>query len=179
MDCEGQIAVLEEFMRRGVPLVVEKPLGRDMKEARGLAEIARRWKAPVMVSMNRRFDPGVLAAKEWLKGKGPIRFVGGRMLRNARREKDFVWGTGVHLLDLMVAVAGPMKIDFRLQASGFRYSRSSKEETRPYGWMAILSGRDGLVGMVEILPACGRTEEALVMAGEDYCVEVWTGSMHP
>ncbi len=162
---KGTLSILEEFMKRGIPLVMEKPLGEDMVEAASMAAAAKRWNAPVMVSLNRRFDPGILVAKRWLADKGPMRYMVGSMLRVKRTEGFFIWGTGIHLLDAMVAVAGPLEL------ADDRDVRRVGE----YGCSATLRGSGGLVASADILPVTGRDEERLRMVGDDYCVDVWTG----
>ena len=165
----GTLETLEQFMKRGIPLVMEKPLGADIEEAGSIESAAKRWNAQVMVSLNRRFDPGLSAAREWLKDKGPIRYLVGSMLRVNRTERDFIWGTGVHLLDAMVALAGPLRLA----------SKKDVHRCGDYGCAATLHGDGGLVAMVEILPVCGREEERLRAVTDEACVDVWTGWIQP
>ena len=47
-------AVAEQIMRRGIPLVVEKPPGSDEEQARRLVDLADGLGAPHMVSFNRQ-----------------------------------------------------------------------------------------------------------------------------
>lgn len=164
----GTLSMLEEFMRRGIPLVMEKPLGANLAEARSIAQAVERHNAHVMVSLNRRFDPGLLIATDWLKSRGPIRYLVGSMLRVKRTEPDFIWGTGIHLLDAMVSVAGPLKLAHD--------AATALKRPGGFGCIASLSGEDGLVAVAEILPVSGREEERLRIVGDDYCVDVWTGS---
>jgi len=164
----GMLPVLEVFMARGIPLVMEKPLGADLVESQSIVDAVERHDAPVMVSLNRRFDPAILKAKAWLAQAGPIRYLRGSMLRRKRTEPIFMWGTGIHLLDAMTAVAGPLTLA----------RESDVHRSGAYGCVASLAGPDGLVASAEILPSSGHNEEALRMVGDDYCVDVCTGVMH-
>ena len=47
---------LETIVQHGLPVLIEKPLGRDLAEARRIAAMLDGH--PHMVSLNRRFDPG-------------------------------------------------------------------------------------------------------------------------
>ena len=157
------------FLEHSIPLLIEKPLGSDIHEARSLRDIAAR--APVMVSLNRRFDPGLQLALRWISQHGAVRVVHGSMLRVKRVEPQFVWSTGIHLLDTLCMIAGP------LQATELD---SSVPGCQPTTWrLAKLNNIDGPAVSVEIMPSCGRMEERLRLAGDGFCVDVWTGTNHP
>ena len=163
------LPVARRLFPRRVPCVIEKPLGSDLDEARAIVAAAEETGCPVMVSMNRRFDPAVLLALEWLGDKGPVRAIHGSLMRHNRTEAFFQWGTALHLFDLMVAIVGPL----RLRAGAAPAIRGGGSR------LAVLDGDDGLVGTVGILPCCGRLEEWVRIAGDDYCVDIWTGTPHP
>ena len=155
------------FARR-IPVAIEKPLGRDLGEAEAIAAAAEETGAPVMVSFNRRFDPAVRRALDWTEGRGPLRAMHGSQLRHGRAEAFYFWGTAVHLLDLMCSVGGPLRL-----------RSMSRPRGRGCTCTALLDGDDGLVASVDILPCCGRREERLRLFGDDYCVDIWTGAVHP
>ena len=163
--------VIRAFTERRIPLAIEKPLGADLEAARRIVRVVEESGSPVMVSLNRRFDPALLRAKEWIAGIGPVRYVHGAILRHGRTEPGFVWGTAVHLLDAMVAAAGPLTVS----------PQAAVVVKGPGGCgrAGRLEGRDGIVGTFEILPACGRVEEYLRLAGDGWCVDLWTGTPHP
>jgi predicted dehydrogenase len=162
------LAITRQLLRRGVPLLIEKPLGRDLHEAREIADMV--GEAPVMVSMNRRFDPGLNRALLWAREQGPMRYARGAQLRPGRDEPDFVWGTGIHLIDALDYLAGPLRIVHAADVPG-----------APGGcWRAAtLEGPGGTVVSLEILPTAGRVEERFRLAGDEYCVDAWTHFAHP
>ncbi len=51
----------ELLLSRGVPCLVEKPLARDVTEARRIVEAARKYKLPVQVGHIERFNPAIRA----------------------------------------------------------------------------------------------------------------------
>src|SRR5690242_1079754 len=50
-------AVAAEFLRRGIPVLVEKPLAADLAQAEELVELARRHWAVLQVGHIERFNP--------------------------------------------------------------------------------------------------------------------------
>src|SRR5271166_50117 len=50
-------AVAAEFLRRGIPVLVEKPLALDLQQADALAELAYRHGATLQVGHIERFNP--------------------------------------------------------------------------------------------------------------------------
>ena len=100
-----------QLLRRRLPMVIEKPLGRNLSEAREIVAAVEASGVPVMVSLNRRFNPALRMALEWVERERLcIRLVEGRMLRSHRAESEFLWGTGVHLIDALCSVAGPLEL---------------------------------------------------------------------
>jgi len=157
------LPVARLFLSRGIPVLLEKPLGRNLEEARAICEAAAGQHA--MVSLNRRFDPGLRIALDWVSQQGPVRHIHGAMLRDSRTEPDFIWGTGIHLIDAACFAGGPLVICGAGGANQWRTAR--------------LGSPDGVQVVLDLLPTCGRTEERLRIAGEGFCVDVWTGSAHP
>ena len=157
------------FLDHSIALLIEKPLGVSIEEARSLRDATAQ--KPVMVSLNRRFDPGLQLALEWIAQHGPLRVVHGSMLRVKRVEPQFVWSTGIHLLDTLCMIAGPLHAT---------YVDSSVPGRQPNIWrLARLNSADGPAVYVEIMPSCGRMEERVRLAGDSFCVDLWTGTNHP
>ena len=105
----AQRAALIPIVDQRKPVLVEKPLGQNLGEAEQIAALLAEH--PHMISLNRRFDPGVTLARQWISQQSPPRKISGAMLRKDRREPDFIWSTGIHLCDLVCFLAGPAKID--------------------------------------------------------------------
>jgi predicted dehydrogenase len=165
------LSMVRKFLPDAIPLLIEKPLGVNIEEARLLAEAVMEAAVPAMVSLNRRFDPGFAIARKWLAEQGPLRVVHGNMLRVRRAEPQFVWSTGIHLLDLLCVVGRPMKpltTVGSVRASGADIWR-----------LARLDAAEGPAVSIQIMPNCGKMEESLRLAGDAYCADLWTGTSHP
>jgi predicted dehydrogenase len=161
--------VTQALLPYRVPLMIEKPLGANLQQARALVAAVEAAGVPVMVSLNRRFDPGLRLALHWIGERGPIRQVHGVMRRCRRLEPTFLWDTGIHLLDALHFVAGPLSL----------ISQHAPAGPGACWCTAHLAGERGLAATVEIAPACGREEEHLSLTGDGWSVDAWTGSPHP
>jgi predicted dehydrogenase len=161
--------VAADLLARGIPMVIEKPTGETAAETRRLLEIAAARKAPHMVSFNRRYIPAVTKAREWLAGPGkgrPPRIVVGRMLRSERREKEFVTGTGIHLIDTIVSFMGTP-----------RHAVTSRSPAgAPDRWLydSLLDFGGGASAAVIISPMVGTEEETVEIHGQDYAIQIDT-----
>jgi predicted dehydrogenase len=111
-------AIALEFLRRGIPLLIEKPLTADRRQAEELAGLARQHRALVQVGHIERFNP----AFEELQGRAmQPKFV------ECQRQGPFtgrstdigvVLDLMIHDLDLLVALVGsPVS---RVEAVGVR-----------------------------------------------------------
>lgn len=154
------------LLRSGIPCVLEKPPGRSLEEVNALAELARKTCAPHMVSMNRRFSPYLNRAVAWTKGIGSLRYVRGQMLRHARREDDFLWGTGVHIVDAVRYIGGEIAA----------YEVHCLEDgPQPTPWHLItLRFASGCTGCIEIFPTTGAVSEKFELYGEGFRAEART-----
>jgi predicted dehydrogenase len=159
-----------------VPLLMEKPPGATLAEARQIVELVRQSGALVMVSMNRRFDPALRVALEWW-GDRALRYVRGTIVRVDRREPDFFYGTAIHPLDALREIAGDVR--------EFSVAERLDDEVR---WNTVhLDFERGAAGTLEVLPTAGSMGEfyelygpgcrALVRAGGPDTGEVrcWEG----
>ena len=163
--------MVQTFLPDRIPLLIEKPLGEDLDQARMLTEAVVAADVPATVSLNRRFDPGYRLACHWLAERGPLRAVHGSQLRVRRRDDYFVWGTGIHLIDPICALTGPL----RLVTQAVRVPGTDHDTWR----LARLESDTGTAVTICIMPACGRMEEHTRFAGEGFCLDLWTGTSHP
>ncbi len=161
--------VAADLLPRRIPLVIEKPTGETAADTRRLLGIARSNGSPHMVSFNRRYIPAVRKAREWLAGPGagrPPKLVVGRMLRHARREKAFVSGTGIHLIDTIVSFLGaPL---------GASTCRAPTADPDRWLWDTLLDFGDGTSASVIISPVVGTEEETVEIHGQDYAIRIDT-----
>ena len=149
------------LLQRGMPCVIEKPLGRTLDEADRLAEAAAASETPHMISLNRRFSPYMTQALTWAAEQGPILYVHGRMVRHARREPPFIRGACLHGIDAMVFIGGDVD----------EYSTQTLTAPAVTGqWYTIDFdfGASGAVGRLDLLATAGMREEVYDIYGEDF-----------
>ena len=135
--------VAGHLLARRVPVLMEKPPGKDLAETRELAAIAADTGTPHQVGLNRRYAPLLRRAKELLAETGPVEALSCQFLRYDRRESTFAFGTGIHGLDAL-----------RFLGPGEVY----EVHTRPVGTngaLATLVFADGAVAHIEMLPQVG------------------------
>ncbi len=157
----GSGAVLETVLRinaRGLPVICEKPPGRDAAEARTLAEQVR---LPNVVGFNRRYSPLCQRFKEALGGLPPIRFVECRFLRRGRTTPRFVSETGIHGIDLLDYLFGPLRSVRTLAVPAGRESDKFR--------VAEVELAQDIRGIVELFPLSGIARERIEAHGEGVC----------
>lgn len=156
------------LLKRGLPCVVEKPLGASLAEVEELARVARETATPHMVSVNRRFLPYLNRAREFVAESGGPRYVRATLARHARDEADFITTTAIHAVDALRHVAGEVA-DFKAKVIGGGRGAAP--------WYVIgFEFEGGAAGQVEILPTAGVVEETYELFGEGVRAQVVCGS---
>ncbi len=150
----------------GIPLVIEKPAGVDAAANRRLAQVARETGTPHMVSLNRRFGPAMVKAREWIATNAadrPPKLGIARMLRHNRTEDSFRTSTGIHLVDATLSVMGrPLSVrggNDPAEHEGVFYTRGE-------------IGTELGTACCFLLPTVGVLQESYEFYGRDYSVQV-------
>jgi predicted dehydrogenase len=156
-----------ELLERRMPCVIEKPLGTSLAEIERLNKVALETKTPHMVSVNRRFMPYVNEARAWLKEMGPVRYVRATQVRHARGEEDFIWSTGIHVLDALRYLAG--------EIDSFEVDVIGPDSTASW-YLISLQFENGSTGLIEILPTSGMVEESYEFFGERFRARITAGA---
>lgn len=170
------IAVTPEKMTRkivgdlipyGIPVLMEKPIGNNLKDATELCDLATRSSAQIMVSFNRRFAPMISPALKWLEENtekaAPQMFMAS-ILRHDRHEANFLSATAIHPLDVMISVMGmPSQINIK---------KSAGEIGREPVTMVNMAFPGGAIAGLMVAPDCGRVEEKYEIIGEGYCLKI-------
>ena len=151
-----------QVMERSIPTFFEKPPGKNLREAQELARISERTGVPNMVAFNRRWAPCTRKALAWAEAHGPFEYLYARMLRAQRRDEQFAFGTGIHLLDCVRALA-------EAAMGGVRAAHTARVE--PSGGIlnfhVDLDFGGGARGRCDILPTCGLVDETYALFGRD------------
>jgi len=152
------------LLRLGIPCVVEKPLGASLAEVKALLDAARTTHTPNMVSVNRRFMPFLNRALAWTRTVGPLRYVRCTLMRQARREPDFLRATAVHAVDALRYIGG------EVAAAKIRILGTGRESP---AWYAIdLGFESGTSGHIDVLPTAGMLEEIYDLIGDGFRASV-------
>ena len=155
--------VVEELLGYKIPLHLEKPPGRNAKEADELVSIAEKTGTRTMVSLNRRFVPAVRKAVEWIRDQTPPRLLIARMLRSSRLEDEFVTGTGIHLVDTVLSLMGaPADIE------SHRWATSAGGQSCD----GRIRFENGSSAAVIITPDSGIEGESYELLGDGYTVRI-------
>ncbi len=153
------LSITRQIIEAGVPLLMEKPPGANLDQARQIVELVAQHDVRVMVSVNRRFD---LALQEALRHRGdrPLQYLRATMARNRRVESDFIHGTAIHLVDAMRHIAG--------EVGHYQGRVQTVDGVRWYvGRLAFVGGVEGTL---EVLPTAGYQAEEYVLSGADYTI---------
>lgn len=166
---QATAAVAQQVITAGIPLLMEKPPGATVQEARRVCALVKRSRARVMVSVNRRFDPALTAAAAW-RGSRPLEFVRATMLRHSRREPEFITDTAIHCVDALRWIAGDVRrteVESRVVGGVRWYSVRLAFESRPCDHREHTPGASGVL---EVMPTCGAKGETYELFGPDYRV---------
>jgi len=151
--------VTTRLLTEGFPLLMEKPPGVSLAEAKAINDRVKGSGVPVMVSMNRRFAPVIAHAQSAVGGR-PIEWIRATMLRTRRVEPEFFYGTGMHALDAMRHLGGDIG-DFTTRSRAVDGVR----------WYSVeMDFVDGAQGHLEVMPTCGCVSEQYELLGRDYRV---------
>ena len=136
-------------LRRGIHVLIEKPLAFTVDEGQQIINAANRWHAHLMVGHIERFNPAVVALKERLN-RGEL----GRVFQfDARRQGPFptrvidvgvVIDLAVHDLDIMRYISGSEIV--RVFAETERRIHSTREDLLT----GVVRLADGAVGLLSI-----------------------------
>ena len=168
MPVEQIVETSVRLLERGMPCVIEKPLGTSAAEVERLARVARETGTPHMVSVNRRFMPYLNRARAWAEELGPLQYVRATQVRHNRSEPDFIWTTAIHVLDALRHIAGEVKV--------FDAEAQRRAGLSTLWYVISLRFENGAFGQIEVLPTAGMVEESYELFGEGFRARVTAGS---
>ncbi len=154
---QATVEVGRRIIGAGIPVLLEKPPGETVGEAEELVVLSAQAAAPVMVSMNRRFDPVLRAAMARVNGRR-CRYVRVTFARERRNEDRFLTETALHAVDAMRMLGGD------IVPSSLRWLGHGGTSWR----VATFKFAAGAMGCFEILPAAGARAERYEITGEGF-----------
>lgn len=157
---------------RGLPIFTEKPPGGTYREALALAEGV---KVPNLVAFNRRYMPINRRFKELADLLDGAYFAECHFYRNERLYDHFVRETGVHGINYMEYLCGPIR---DLHTATGRLARNGSQF-----WISSVTFESGTQGVFKFFPCCGSSIERYEVHGQDtsiylHCPQSYT-SDHP
>lgn len=157
---------------RGLPIFTEKPPGATYQEALMLAE---RVTVPNLVAFNRRYMPINRRFKELADAIEGVYFAECHFYRNERLYDHFVRETGVHGINYMEYLCGPIR---ELHTETGRIARNGSQF-----WISSVTFESGTRGVFKFFPCCGSSIERYEVHGQEtsiylHCPQSYT-SDHP
>ncbi|OGV55280.1 MAG: hypothetical protein A2X45_15410 [Lentisphaerae bacterium GWF2_50_93] len=159
--------IVGDIIPSGIPILMEKPIGNNLKEAEELCGIAEKSSSRIMVSFNRRFSPMIRPALEWLgknTGNSAPQMFRASIQRHDRHDLNFLSATAIHPLDILVSVMG-------MPARTNIVQSSSKPGTEPVTKVDMQFANGSLAELM-IAPDCGILSEAYEVIGGKYCARI-------
>jgi predicted dehydrogenase len=155
-------------LKRGLPLVMEKPVGRGPAEGRRVADAARDADVPNMVLFNRRFNPLLVRARHIAAERGAhtvaqYRFDWHRCDVAAPRS---MMGSALHMIDAIRFLAGDVT-SLNGVGSPVRYFDGAMTAS-----CFLLNFENGAIGSFAHSVRSGRAYEQYRVIGENWTVAV-------
>lgn len=148
--------ILRMISERNLPLLCEKPPGKNYQEARKLSTVVN---PRSVVAFNRRYSPLNQKFKSLVDKLESIQFVECHFLRRHRDDQKFVSETGVHGINYLEYLLGPIRT--------VGAERWFSKEKNNYNWLARITFASGLRGLIKFFPSAGISLETLEVHGDD------------
>jgi predicted dehydrogenase len=162
--------IVARLLPRRLPIFTEKPTGGSYQEALMLADLVD---VPNVVAFNRRYMPINRRFKELADGMTGTYFAECHFYRNERRYDHFVMETGVHGINYMEYLCGPV-----------RAIRTDKHTMMQNDfWISSVSFESGMQGIFKFFPCSGSNIERYEVHAENksiylHCPQTYTTD-HP
>ena len=148
--------ILRTISERDLPLLCEKPPGKNYQEARKLSTMVN---PRSVVAFNRRYSPLNQKFKRLVDKLESIQFVECHFLRRHRDDQKFVTETGVHGINFLEYLFGPIR--------AVDAERWFSKEKNNYNWLARITFASGLRGLIKFFPFAGISLESIEVHGDD------------
>ena len=156
--------ISQRIARAGIPLLMEKPLGLDLAEAEQVVKMAKETRTPVMVGMNRRFDPVWHQAASLIhQSEHKPAYLRYAILRPSREENGFISDVCIHAIDWIQSVIGLLKVQSVRQL-----------EIPGEGIIAEMTNSNIHV-VLECLPTVGSWNESILAVGDTWTLNAEWG----
>ncbi len=101
-------AIALPFLKKGLPVFIEKPLTLNSKEGSQLEAASKKYKAPIFVGHIHLYNPAYQAAKKLVGKAGKLKMLVGEGASNGPFRDDYsaMWDWAPHDLSMMLDIAG-------------------------------------------------------------------------
>lgn len=148
-----------EVLLEGIPVMMEKPPGRNREEILALIDAAKKTNTPAMVAFNRRYSPLLDQMLGIWKNEcqEPIEYVRCDFHRWERMDADFST-TSIHAIDAIRHLSGGAYTE-----ANFSYRALPREKP---AWNIFVDAQfdNGVSGQITFLPSCGTVCERYTIA---------------
>ena len=165
----GTAELVHSLLPLGIPLLIEKPPGISLAEAKTLAGDSVSTGTFNYVAFNRRAIPSILRLKEWA-AQHSVRFARAEMLRTNRMEPEFAIATGIHAFDTMRFLLGNPK---SIEVNAFPYGATSVCD-----YAIRLAFDDSLTAEISLMLDTGLRRESYFLAAEGSTAEAALSSAY-
>lgn len=141
-------SVVKSLARFQKPIFCEKPPGDNSRQAKELGKIV---KAPNVVAFNRRYTPMNLSFQKIISEMKDVFFAEAHFYRHERTDADFVRSTGIHAVNLMEFLVGPMKLR--------RVDKWKNPNGKSFLWVAEVRFGKNARGLLKFFPSSGALIE--------------------
>jgi predicted dehydrogenase len=149
-------SVVLRVAERGLPILTEKPPGQSSADATMLAE---RIRVPNVVGFNRRYMPLARRFRSVVDGIESPFFAECHFYRNDRRHPRFVLETGIHGINFIEYLCGPI---VSIVATRFALSGEGR-----HAWVCPVVFESGMPGLLKFFPYCGSSIERYEVHGAE------------
>jgi len=153
-------------LERKIPVIMEKPAGKDPKDGRKVLAAAEAAGVPNMVAFNRRHNPFLVRAKQLAKERGGISHYVGEWMRHDVRAPRAMMGSALHMVDAIRFLAGDVA-SFSGVGSATRYFDDAMMASSFH-----LTFESGAIGTLSHNVRTGRAYERYRIHAENWTVTV-------
>lgn len=148
--------IVDRLRERRLPIFCEKPPGMTYAESLALA---RKIHEPNLVAFNRRYMPIGRRYRQMVKELADVYFAECRFYRSGRVIRRFVLETGVHGINFMEFLLGPIR------EVGTETLGAPSRGARPR--VCRVRFDSGVQGILKFFPSCGSSVERYEVHGKD------------
>ena len=149
------------FFERGIPCLLEKPPGMSLAEVDELIEARIKAGVTCVVAFNRRFVPLLQRLKEVADSQeNPPKLIEAWIVRHARTEAEFAYGTAIHPVNAMCYLAGRVR-----ELTVEKYVQPGN---RAASYLVDFRYESGARGRLSILPEAGVNYERYHLHGSEF-----------